>query len=663
METIVKQISLEPYITRFPVCWPSLKDGEVVYVNPYEINNNPLVNYGKIPLGINENVIHQSYSVFTTEMWNAYSGETLSYNTLQEWFTMMLSYRRVLSDNECHGKFESMKDYYENNYIKGGDLTYAQEQDELYMLHGGDAFYKWLINNYFILLDLEDAYDEEENPEITEAFSYPEWKEIILNCGGPLITFPSAVILLAKMSAFYEKFEGKECGDEEECCDCVDYYACGGKVMYELLFDWVEQIQLNIDANNVDVDILAEDEKRVLYPTIDIRTLLKVKMEDFGIFESIATDFKPGHDYQKGNICIADDDVWIFDTDDEVYNEMYFDSSRWSRYYDYYKNQTVYNEETHQYEKVHENEFIEMSDMPDMSGRTVSSLDSFLRVEETVDGMGNTLPGYFRPISSSTFIQPGENDTLGLMYSPGTYINAKVIIDNGRAKTTGSLEGNVYEGDVLFEIRFFCKDWNGNELSVTSISNFEGQDTMNAINRCIAHANTLNEEGVTPTDGNIYADFIYYKGCTFIIDSYDRVVPSGETYVRCVDHCRLEESSCQYHLSQTEAYPLKYYNVIKDVETVYSVESECNVDVCMCDFSFKPSQFNPASVVITPIFRKEELLGFSRSETPMDNIYIDRGYATVLDRHLRIGEVRNYEQLEKYGNGIFQIFNSDEDVV
>ena len=44
-------------------------------------------------------------------------------------------------------------------------------------------------------------------------------------------------------------------------------------------------------------------------------------------------------------------------------------------------------------------------------------------------------------------------------------------------------------------------------------------------------------------------------------------------------------------------------------------------------------------------------------ENPVDNIYIDRGYATVLDRHLRIGEISTYEQLEKYGNGIFQMYD------
>jgi hypothetical protein len=74
------------------------------------------------------------------------------------------------------------------------------------------------------------------------------------------------------------------------------------------------------------------------------------------------------------------------------------------------------------------------------------------------------------------------------------------------------------------------------------------------------------------------------------------------------------------------------------------------------------SDAEPRKHNASPLLRKEELLPFWNTESPVDNIYIDRGYATALDRHLRIGEVGNYEQLEKYGNGIFRIFNADEDI-
>ena len=50
-------------------------------------------------------------------------------------------------------------------------------------------------------------------------------------------------------------------------------------------------------------------------------------------------------------------------------------------------------------------------------------------------------------------------------------------------------------------------------------------------------------------------------------------------------------------------------------------------------------------------------------ENLTNNIYIDRGYATVLDRHLRLGEISSLEALEKYGNGSFNLINLEEETV
>jgi hypothetical protein len=130
-----------------------------------------------------------------------------------------------------------------------------------------------------------------------------------------------------------------------------------------------------------------------------------------------------------------------------------------------------------------------------------------------------------------------------------------------------------------------------------------------------------------------------------------------------IDHCTIECDVCQYCMSKTESYPLRYYKVNMDMETHFSDEYQRYVNVYMSDFIMKPSGFAGRRHNAKPFLRKEELLPFINSETPVDNIYIDRGYATVFDRHLRIGEITNYEQLEKYGNGIFQIFNADEDIV
>jgi hypothetical protein len=40
-----------------------------------------------------------------------------------------------------------------------------------------------------------------------------------------------------------------------------------------------------------------------------------------------------------------------------------------------------------------------------------------------------------------------------------------------------------------------------------------------------------------------------------------------------------------------------------------------------------------------------------------DNIYIDRGYATVIDRHLKVCEVNSLDELITYGNGSFEVID------
>ena len=83
----------------------------------------------------------------------------------------------------------------------------------------------------------------------------------------------------------------------------------------------------------------------------------------------------------------------------------------------------------------------------------------------------------------------------------------------------------------------------------------------------------------------------------------------------------------------------------------------------MCDWFLEPSVYEDNGSVVSPAIRKEELLGYSMPETLTNNIYIDRGYSTVLDKHLKMGEISSLEALEKYGNGSFNIINLEEETI
>lgn len=644
MEILNKKISLEPYITRFPVCYPSLFNGEVNYLNPNSEEAINLAQYGKMPLGINEDSIRQYYDDFTEDMGEKYGGKVLSYAVLQRWFTEMLEYRKMLYSNSCHGKFDNLVDYYTRTY-GGVDITNAQQLDEIYQSRGGDEFYRWLTYHYFVLLDLEDVYYSKAGIIRTDYPLYSDWCGVMMNLGTSKLTYPAAMRLYGKFSTWHELYSEMkdECSTSDSCCDCVDYWSMGGNVMYQILSGWTGNINRYILEDNEAVRDLSDEARSLLYPEFDVSVNIKSKVEDFGVFSPFSVNFNPYITYTSGETCIYDDDVWIKTSDSDT-----TPPSGWTRYSDYYYSTTEHSGET-----------ISQSLIPDTSGRTTSSLDDFVINGDTVDNLGNLMPGYFRPSSASTVVQPAENSLLSLPYVPGKYANASTIVGGNK------VIDKVYFGDVLYSIRFYGKDINGDVLNgseqiVSADESVSLDDVMGKLQICV---DVVNTENTIPSDGKLYADFTYYKGCTFTVGDDKAISVSGDTHLTCVDHCTLEETTCQYHLSQTEAYPVRYYKIVKDEESVYSDDQGKYVQAYMTDFFFKPSGFTQTQNVVCPVLRKEELLDFSMVEKTVDNIYIDRGYVTVLDKLLRIGEVRDFEQLENYGNKMFDIYNADEGII
>ena len=118
-----------------------------------------------------------------------------------------------------------------------------------------------------------------------------------------------------------------------------------------------------------------------------------------------------------------------------------------------------------------------------------------------------------------------------------------------------------------------------------------------------------------------------------------------------------------YELSYCESYPIQYYDVEYDTESKYSDTYDKVVTHKMSNFYFWPKCYedNYNQLIAAPLIRKDETLGFSGPEKVVDNIYIDRGYATVLDRHLKVCEVKSLDDLARYGNGSFKMIDIEKD--
>ena len=766
MNTIKKNISLEPLITRFPVCFPSISGGVISY---YDTTNTIRVNnafYGCIPLGIDESLFGGSYSGFTTEMSERYSGVTLHCYELQKWLNGFRDYLNTLRSVECHGEYDTYREYYDAIYKGGLTDDEINDIDNTFLEHGGRKFYKWLIDNYFVTLDFIGEYDN-----VSNRFEYSEWVECVENIGSYFMTLPDAIEFCGKMSEWDRLYYNSDCSGFDTCCDCVDYKRFGGGKMLQFIREWINRIYGNINSNNEAISGKTEEELFNLIPKTYINFPMSEKFEDLGVYVNFSKEFESGMGYVSGNTCIYDGDVYIL-TSSASTNTVFDIEDGWLEYYDY-----MNHEDDYEYKA-------------NLSGRTVSNLELFKRDDILYDMIGNAMPGHYEASDDSKFMQPGEGTLLDFIYKPGKYMNIEKFKKPGLRQ--------IYLCDFLDKIEFYYLDINGDVIENSVTVAFQGDDVNKKIeesyngifqeeteleaefgydyNYVYVSGDTVSIEPSTNMDakgflvegydyvkflglvlprrsqGEYHVGYTFYSGSTIdmdgIFDSYSRFdeydyesekwvtkeyilkVPSGMTYfitetsrgqsdlgrdfymygikvrdelptfiedelvlnakfytyrnapvlfnkedgipmiqllseniygssVMCVDTCTIEPSECQYYISENESYPLKYYKVNMNSESMYSDEKMEYVDVSMCDIFFDTRKFQK-KYVETPLLRMEELQPFSYVENPKKNIYIDRGYATALDRHLRMGEINNIDQLEKYGNGIFQTFPSVE---
>ena len=76
-------------------------------------------------------------------------------------------------------------------------------------------------------------------------------------------------------------------------------------------------------------------------------------------------------------------------------------------------------------------------------------------------------------------------------------------------------------------------------------------------------------------------------------------------------------------------------------------------------------EFNPErgfahnnNTIIEPSIRQEYKFGISSLQSVDSDIYIDRGINAAFEKHLKLGEVSNMEDLTQYSNGFFKIMNT-----
>ena len=71
--------------------------------------------------------------------------------------------------------------------------------------------------------------------------------------------------------------------------------------------------------------------------------------------------------------------------------------------------------------------------------------------------------------------------------------------------------------------------------------------------------------------------------------------------------------------------------------------------------TYETKGLNENNAINLPSFKNEELLSVIGKPKVEVDVFIDRGINNSFDKHIKIGEIKTLESLEKYGNGVFKI--------
>ena len=226
----------------------------------------------------------------------------------------------------------------------------------------------------------------------------------------------------------------------------------------------------------------------------------------------------------------------------------------------------------------------------------------------------------------------------------------------------GAILQERYNGDVIEEIiKSYSIDASPSELygnaKGTSITGSPITFSLNSIMSSITN-NVSDGYYIRYTEEEGY---MYYPG------------------IKYVDTLTLNLDEIPYYIDNDTSYPINYYRIGRDMSSTIpndNVNGFVNVNrsrfempiliykkvddkvVPNSDIFTSDKLFNDYNnMVISPLFRQDGYFGFDLNQKVESDIYVNRGSAAVLDRHIKLGEIESMEALENYGNKWFNIFN------
>lgn len=292
-----------------------------------------------------------------------------------------------------------------------------------------------------------------------------------------------------------------------------------------------------------------------------------------------------------------------------------------------------------------------------ISGYTESKLSSFESYHVAFDDIGNKLPGALQKKSDGTYIPLKDGYELDLPYKVGNVSDITVMEYDTDDETPKTFFGN-----ILTSITFYYTDYYDNIISDTKTECGIGDSLITKINDCNDKLKTYKETNAETNkiaekhyyiNDNIKASIKYHMGA--IIDKdLETVKEQGIVYE---EEVTLISKTFDYMFDEFSSYIIKYYEI--NYNDVYDEMNEYSNNTCKVGkskFSFKIDDITSNiqkgyrakhdGMIAAPVFREEYKFGSASMENIDANIYIDRGFSSSFERHLKMLDVKSMEALE-----------------
>ena len=140
--------------------------------------------------------------------------------------------------------------------------------------------------------------------------------------------------------------------------------------------------------------------------------------------------------------------------------------------------------------------------------------------------------------------------------------------------------------------------------------------------------------------------YVNYKNET--INGVDRIFSMGEPRIYVFDTPNNNDLG-----TVNQKHGLRYLEYTGQTRTV--TIDNINSTINLTSVNYIGEGINETNTSLSAMTKEEYLFGITTEPQVESDVFIDRGQVSVMDMHLRLSEIKNLDELARYGNGFYNL--------